>query len=467
MRPTQKTIALFVVALLLVGLNLLDRGSGERTTEALPAISAMVREEVARIEISTAIEKIVLVRKTGPGESGALDGAGRWHLIAPIEAVADQVAVRTLLNNFRKDVPIDVKVDKDNLEDYGLDAGNGIVVELFGAGSTPTISFTVGTDAPGGSSFVRLSGDDAVYRARVGSRHRYDRPASEWRNQVLLDFPGQSAVRLHVQKADGSGYTAQRSPTGSNDEKGNPLMGPWSFDPDPGYPADQTVLDALVDGLGRLRAGDTLGADFDGGWSPPGGTVEVALADGSVRTMTVGTRSLEGAAFVRGGGSPLVYRVARAPLDTLMSDQAELRDKTIFAFSRTQVDTLTLEEGGSTVILQQDLSNNLWKVIQPPNVDVDIRLVFYAVNTMATLRAVDVSELSPSDVGLDDSGAHKAALRITARFLDGQSMGLLVGDKTKNERGKDLWYVRRDDSQQVFLLSEDTVSKLKQGFGRS
>jgi hypothetical protein len=150
-----------------------------------------------------------------------------------------------------------------------------------------------------------------------------------------------------------------------------------------------------------------------------------------------------------------------------MSDQAELRDKTIFAFSRTQVDTLTLEEGGSTVILQQDLSNNLWKVIQPPNVDVDIRLVFYAVNTMATLRAVDVSELSPSDVGLDDSGAHKAALRITARFLDGQSMGLLVGDKTKNERGKDLWYVRRDDSQQVFLLSEDTVSKLKQGFGRS
>ena len=189
MRIQGKTIVLAVVAALLLLVNLVDRGSGERIAEQLPVIHAFDRDEVTRVEITSAAEKVVLEKKDDT-----------WIVVAPYQALADQVAVRDLLMNFRKEVGVDIRVDSGNLDTYGLDTTNGIVVEVFTTGKTPDISFTVGNDAPGGASFVRLSGDDAVYRARVGGRHRYEKAAADWRNRVILGFDKDRAAALSVRQ---------------------------------------------------------------------------------------------------------------------------------------------------------------------------------------------------------------------------------------------------------------------------
>ncbi|MEC7947405.1 MAG: hypothetical protein VX265_07525, partial [Myxococcota bacterium] len=154
MRSTRKTALLAATAVALLGLNLVDSGTGARLAEALPTIEALPRDEVTRIEISTAVNTVVLASDVAEGASGE-DVEGRvWRLAAPIEGEADQMAVRALLNNFRKDVTLDVKVDEGNLDEYGLDANNGLVVELFRGAEEPSLSFTLGFDGPGGTSFI-------------------------------------------------------------------------------------------------------------------------------------------------------------------------------------------------------------------------------------------------------------------------------------------------------------------------
>lgn len=444
-----RTRALLAIALVLVGLNLLDR-QAPAEVDGRPVIAALQRDAVTRIEISDALEKVVLRQADG-----------RWRVSAPYEADADQATVRALVSAFRKEVPVDVQVDTGNLDKYGLEPGKGIVVEFFTDGEAPAVSFTVGNDAAGGSTFVRLSGSEAIYRARVGGRARYERAPAEWRNKVLLDVEPDQVTALELRRDDLS-LILQRGPSPGNDDQGLPKPGAWELEPPPPWPLDQRIADGLVTTLGRMRAGGVAPPEVDGGFSPPAATFTFTLYDGSTRSLVVGTREEQAATYARVEGREEVYRVA-GNLRTLGNITLDdLRDKTLLSFSRNDVDTLAFEEGATRILLRQDLSTQLWQVIQPSNVDLDIRAVFATVNTLAALRGDSATTLSPESVGLA-----RPAARFVITFVDGTSTALEIGDAATDPRGRPARYVRRAGSGEVFMLREEVVAKLKAGFGRS
>jgi len=459
MRPTQKTIALFVVFLVFVGLNFIDVGTGQRISEQLPTLAALDRKTVDRIELTSAHEKVVL---EGIMEESGSKPVMVWHLKAPIEGDADQIAVRTLVSQFRKEIPLDAKVDAGNVEDYGLDAGNGLVVELFeGGSSTPTVSFTMGKPGPGGSTFIRLSGDDAIYRARVGGRHRYDRPASEWRNKVMLGFMEPDADRISVMMGDSEEpalrFVRAPPPPGEESEQG-----PWELSPDPGWPTDQEVVVGIAKSLGTMRASQIMGNDFDAGFSPPALSVEVRLIDGTERTIEVGKRTVEGAAFARRKGEQAVFRISAVPIQRLLGQPIDYRDRTMFKFDRADIDTLTWEGGSERVILQQDLATNLWNVLEPQNIDLDIKFVFFAANTLGTLRGDGIA-----DVSLEEAGLVTPRSVITARLLTGQEVSLRIGGTTRAEdTGQPMHFAMADGRPEIFLLNDKVVTTILRGFGR-
>ncbi len=462
MRPTTlKTLVLAGIAGALAMLNVVDQGSSRRLTAQLPMLPALPRDRIQRIELSQATSKVVLERSEDEvGEVMLGRDLGRWKITAPIDADADQAAVAAMIAAFRKEVPIDVRVDQGNLDEYGLEPGRGLVVELFGDTTDPTVSFTLGNDAPGGTSFLRLSGSEAVYRARLGGRHRFDRAPGEWRNRVLLDFDREEASGLAFTVGDRR-VVLVRSPTGEMDEAGEPVLGDWNLDPDPGWAVDQLMVDALVQRLGRLRAGAILGPELDGGFDPPEATIEVALLDGQRKVLEVGTRRFETAAFLRVDSDPTVFRAARSPLAQALLPPTDFRDKMMFRFRRGDVDTFSYEEGRTNILLQQDHSSALWNVIQPANVDVDMKLVFFAINTLAELRGHEVSTLSAAEAGLETPSA-----RFVLHFVDGHDESLEIGIETKDARGRPCWTARVGGQRQVFLLRSVTVEKLRQGFGR-
>lgn len=462
MRATQKTAVLAAVAGALLALNLVDSGTGSRLAEQLPTIEALPRDEVTRIEISTAVKKVVLESAPIEAALGVGEDKRIWRLVAPIEGEADQVAVRTLLNNFRKDVTLDVKVDEGNLGDYGLDANDGLVVEVFRAGDEPDLSFTVGFDGPGGTSFIRLSGDDAVYRARVGGRHRYEKKAAEWRNRVLMGFQSKQAVQLGVQQEGVETLRLVRGASPGVGPDGAPLPGIWTLDPDPGFEPDQQAAANLMASLGSMRAGEILGPEFDGGFSPPAALLEVTLADDSTRVLEVGSESTATSAIVRVGGKPDVYRAPVPALAAARLPAAEFRDRQLFSFQRTDVDTYAWEIGGQTrVLLQQDLATNLWNVIQPANTDVDIKLVFFSLNTIADLRADDIGR----GVDAAQAGLVVPQARVVARMLDGTLNILELGAETRDSRNRPVRYVRVVGEDTIYMVRLPVIERVRQGFG--
>lgn len=449
MKLTRRSRVLLVVAVLLFLLNLLDQRPPGDVSDR-PVIAALQREAVTRIEISDAIDKVVLRQ-----------GDDRWRVSAPYEADADQATVRALLAAFRKEIPVDVQVDTGNLDKYGLEPGKGIVVEFFTDGESPAVSFTVGNDAAGGSSFVRLSGSESIYRARVGGRARYERAPAEWRNKVLLDVEPEQLTALELRRDD-LVITLERGPSPGNDDQGLPKPGIWTLDPPPPWPIDQRIADGLVTTLGRMRAGGVAPPEVDGGFSPAAATFALTLTDGTVRTLLVGSREEQGTTYARVEGRDETYRVAAnlRVLGNLVLD--DLRDKTLLNFTRDDVDTLALEDGATSILLRQDLSTHLWQVIQPANVDLDIRAVFVAVNALATLRADGATTISPEAAGLT-----RPATRFVVTFVDSTSTALEVGNPTTDPRGRPAHYVRRAGSEDVFVLRDETITRLKAGFGRS
>lgn len=463
MKLHLKTWALLGLAAVLLALNLVDRGTGERLAAQLPVLPAIDRELATKIELSSAIEKIILEREP-PGDDvpQQLGAVGDWEITGPVQGDADQMLVRSLLSQFRKDVPIDVKVDEGNLEDYGLDATNGIVVELWEGEGEPKLSFTLGYDAPGGSSFIRLSGDDAIYRARVGGRHRYERRATDWRDAVLLGFETGELSTVEVTQAEGEGFVLVRGDSTELDENGLPVPGQWVLDPPADWPVDHLAVEAFLRTLGHMRAGDMLDDAFDGGFEPGIARVEFTLVDGSTKALVLGSRPADGGAYVKVDGREGVFRVALAAVRPLVAQREDLRNKTLFRLERDQVDTVALEEGQETILLQQDLSNGLWRVIQPPNVDLDVGAVIRSVRTLVELRAHDISDLSPAQ-----AGTLRPKSRIVLNLLDGSTESLAIGAKATDDRGRTVYYVQREGDPQVWTLRDTTVAQLKQGFGRS
>ena len=442
MRILPKTWVLGALALLLCFVALLDRGARSGADDGLPRLPALDREAATRIEITSVTEKIV-VEKTAPDT---------WKLTAPLSYDADGALVSDVLSVFRKEIAMDVRVDSGNDETSGLDANDGLVVEIWSGGEEPAISLIVGFDAVGGSSFVRLSGDPGIYRARVGGRARYAVPSAGWRNRTLLRVDPQKIVGIDVIRP-GEVHLVR----GPADSAGTP--GDWQLDPDPGWPIDQGAVRGLVQALGVLRADEILDASFDGGFDPPAAGVYVTLEDGTEQKMVVGSHVERTAAFIRVEGKAEVFRV---PIDTaraLVRPLADYRDKTLLAFTPNDLETMSLTEGRNHVVLRQDLATRMWQVVEPKNVDMDPKLVMFALRALSSLRALDVVETDPTAAGLDRPRA-----RFEVTFFDGTAAAVEVGNDVPNS---ELVYVRKAGGGPVMVLARKTVEGLRRAFGRS
>lgn len=446
MKLTSKTRWLALAALILLALNLLFGGPGvEQSTR--PVIPGVSRDAVTRIELSGAEDKVVLQPK-----------GDRWQVTGPYQADADQEAVKAVLAAFRKDIPVDVQIDQGNDDKYGLEPGKGYVVELWTTGADPVISFTVGNDAAGGSNYVRLSGSEAIYRARVGGRDRYARAPAEWRNRMVLDLIPDRVLRLSF-KADGGELALTRG-AGPPDADGKAPPGPWSLDPTPPWPLDQAYINALAARLASLKAATILPAETPLGGSA--GDVELGLDDDTQRELHL-YRDEGGRVLATVDDGTERYRVANSLPDLLPKAAEDLRDRTVLSLDRGDLDTLAYQDAQGQVLLRQDVTSQVWQLIQPTDLQLDVRQVQVAVNILAGLRAETVLEGAAGNT----PGLAKPTARIVATKVDGSSVTLEIGEPTTNAAGRPSWLVRRVGGADAYVVADELIKRIKAGFGRS
>jgi hypothetical protein len=464
LRPRPKTLALVGIgAAVLVPAMLedVDLFGGEASelqnlNSGLPILSAVPRESIQRIEITSVHEQIVLEQEI-TAEQREVHELGSWSLSSPIESEADIASIRTLVSTFRKETPIDARLEQGNLAEYGLDANNRLVVEVFTDSEEPALSYVLGFDVAGsnGATYLKLSGSDDVYRANIGGRARFQKKGTDWRNRVIMGFELDEAATVEVLHTNGSTLSLHL-----NEESRL-----WEITEAPAdMVVDQELVASTVKSLGTLRAGAFLGRS-DEGFNPPRATVQVTLSDGETRELDIGSTQLEGAALVRNPKNGESYRVSNLPIQALLQAPTAFENLAIMRFDSSRVTTLEYRQGTALIKIQQDMGAKegyrTWVPLIPSNYSLELKRTFAMVNTLKALRAEERSNLTPQEAGILQS---EHWIRIT--FLNGQQLALVVGNETRNERGGPAWFVAPYGSSQVFVISNPLLSKLKAGFGR-
>ena len=424
-----------------------NQGSGDQPTW----VAKLNPDHVTRIELSKATSKTVL-------EQDSITGV--WNITSPIKQRADASRINHLLAAFRRAIQADVQVDKGNLKDYQLDAAGGIVVELWTDVEEPAASFTIGADAAGGSSFVRMSGDDAVYRALVGGRRRFDHAPADWRNRVVVDRPEADIQGVTVEPWNGTVIHMVRQPTAQ--ETGD---GPWTIEPAgvPGWALDAKQVQALIRKLGSMRAVNILDDDFDGGFSPPAVNITIVDKDGTETTLAIGRREESGIRFVRVAGKTGVYAVPERDITLFGKGATELPDNSIFKVAEADMDRLIFYQRKLQVDLARNPETNVWGIVSPPGIAVDVADVQFAVRTLSNLES-DGKAGRPSN---RRTGLSRAKMVFEVQRKDGSNEALFVGKPFRSKEGDIYFYVKHQGSQDVHVLSEKTLTRLRRGFGQN
>ena len=445
---TKKSSLLAAVALVLSILAVVDRPQSSGDDGDTVVIASLNPDHVSRIELSSAAAKTILMHD---------EQTQSWAVTAPIEHPADRARVAQLLAAFRNRVVADVTLDEGNLKDYGLDAANGIVVEMWTDGEEPAASFTIGGDMAGGSSFVRVSGDSNVYRARIGGRQRFARDPLDWRNRVVLDRAEADIQGVRIEPWNGDVIHLIRQAT--EDEQG---QGPWALDPDPGWGLAPDDLGLVVQKLGQMRAANILDDDFDGGFSPPAASITIMDKDGTEITLAIGRRVEGGVAFVRMAGGSGVYAVPAQDLALFTSGAAAVPSLVMFEVDESDMDRIIYYQRKTKVEVARHPESGVWQIDSPAGLKADVAEVAFVVRLLSAPRGEEEAGPLPDA----RTGLKRPRMVFEVQRKDGSHEALYVGRHFRNDGGAVFFWVKAQGSDTVYVMSESTLTRLRAGFGQ-
>jgi hypothetical protein len=456
MRLTAKTRVLATIAALLAVLVAVALQPGAAPA-ALPVVPGVAPDDVQRLVIASALDRIVLER--GSPDRASPDHA-RWRLVSPLDAPADAEQVRTLLRQFGTGVGLRARMGEGDPKPFGLDTEGAVNVQLFTGAESPVLALDIGRDAGGGATFVRLPGAAEVYRADVGGRMRFARPAADWRDKAVLALEPANVAQLVLNRG-GEALTFTRGPSPGTDKDGAALPGPWTSDRTD-LDVDTPTVESLVTALCRMRAGEIHNPTYEAGFDAPAARVELRMQDGDTHTVVLGGRTERTAAFVRVDDRPDVYRVAAPVGRQLGQPDDAFRNRSILLFDPADVASVTLADGGLTIVLEQSADGTgTWSVAQPANMDVDQQAAQELAQTLSALRA----DTLVADPSFQPSGAV-----FTIRFRDGRATTLEVGGAERDADNRPVVRVRAGQKGaaqgRVHLVGQSTIVALRRAFGR-
>lgn len=443
MKLTTKSLVLLVLTAAFAVLNLVDLRAPVEQGPALPALPRLDPKEVTRLTIGDQINTLVIERANADAP---------WRIVAPLEYAADKRMVDGYVKALSAGIPMETRVDEGNLEEYVVDDQHALRAELYTAASpTPALAVVVGKSAGGESSFVRLPGSDTVYRASVGARSRFERPAAEWRDRVVLEVARESVKRLVLTR--GAERLVFQRGEGSKDAEGKAVPGAWSLEGS-ATAIDSDTVELLVHNLVRIRAGELHNADYEAGFDRPAAVAELTVEDGSAHTIVVGGREDARSAWLKVDDRPEVVRVSSKVKKELAFTLADLRDRSLAKIDRRQVREISWGEGSVTVAARWIPEELKWKVVQPANVELEQRGLHQAVAILAALRAAAIAP----DAVFTPSGA-------TARLglADGTHWQLDLGQA---DASTGALRARVTGRPEVFLVDPRQIAEVRAGFGR-
>ena len=163
-----------------------------------------------------------------------------WRLVKPVDAAADETAVKTLITTLAgAEVQKTLDQMPTDLGPFGLDKPT-VTVRLSVKDGTPPPAVSVGKNtAIGGKTYVRKGDEPKLYLTTTALSFGLNKQAKDLRNKDLLVFQDDDVKQVEIKAGDGATVTLTRK------DKDAWTVGPGDHPADPDRGALLSVVAAL------------------------------------------------------------------------------------------------------------------------------------------------------------------------------------------------------------------------------
>ena len=140
--------------------------------------------------------------------------------------------------------------------------------------------------------------------------------------------------------------------------------------------------------------------------------------------------------------------------------EEDWRDKAIFTTDKDKVAKLRIHEAGVDYIIEKKTSDKgvvTWNIAKPKASVVKTDKVDAVLGVLASLSAAEVPDQTFKGTGLDKNSV------VVEAMGDGIDNTLMIG-AAKKLNGQDLVFVKRGNSDNIYLITKDQSSKLNRAF---
>lgn len=394
-------------------------------------------KDVERIAITRG-DTVIVLKREGEG----------WRLVEPMQAAADGEEVESLLQ-----ILLDAREERrieeapTRLADYGLEhPAIHLSVTLKGGNTFPTL--LLGDVNPNGRSvYAKRADQPVVFLVTVIARVRADRKPDDFRDKTLLALEPNQVTRVEL--AGAGQPISLRRVAGKGWEISKPIKAR----------ADAAVIGELLWKLKDTRTTAFVGSGPDTkrryGLERPDLVMELTDANGMKRLLLKRATDPQVGLYALVEPGDNVVTLDAGLFTDLSKSPLDLRDRNLFRFDATQVQTVHLRRSGRSFTLTREGEG--WKLTAPIQADAQPGKVSELLASLRGLRYVELIQTNGDD--LNRYGLKAPQAEVELDMQDGSRLPVLLIGKAE----KDRLYAKLAADPAVYAIDAQFLAGLPRG----
>jgi Domain of unknown function (DUF4340) len=402
------------------------------------------KAKVKEIAISSGGSTIALVKE------GAL-----WKMTAPTAVLADASAVESITGSLSGlEMDEEVAPSATNLKDFGLESPEKTVVVTPEGGAAETLLLGAKL-ADGSGVYAKTPDKTRIFTVPSFGLSSLDKKPFDLRDRDLMHVKRDAVKTLAITGPQGSYALVKSDP------------GEWAFTKPVATLAGRWSVDGLLGTLEGLRMESVAAEDAKDpkkfGLDKPSRTVTLGLADGTTKTLEIGSAAGDKKWNAREQGTGLVAVIPGAIVDDLAKGMGELRSKRLLEVATYETEGFDVVVGGATKTYSkttvkdaQGLDSAKWKRTAPDAKDLETSKV---EDALFKIGAIEVAEFVDQPKGAEAYGLDAPAFTLVIRSGAGKGE-----QKLELGRKDGAIYARRPGDASILKIDSTKAEDLIKAF---
>ena len=361
----EKRTLFAIVLVALIGLGsfalLGTHEKGERVGPPPRPVAALKAADVTKLEVTTQKEESTTLEKKD----------GVWRITAPVDALADAMAVKTVTEALEKMTFGDV-VTENVAKQLDMEVGDKGSVRVKVTSGTQAVDLMLGKSI-GGYTMFRVPGHNQVWQAGNIFTYQVNKPSKDWREHLVAPVVVADVDKLSVSVPGGSSVVLVREPSEqpTDGSKKPPVAAAWKVITStgdapkagdaPGDAVDATQPTTVLQAMQALRATDFVDdpKPTELGLEPPTMIVTATAKDKSIG-LEIGSSKADDI-YVRKVGDATVFVVKRYTLDRITYLPVDYRDKHLLARKADEISRIRIVQGKDETVVED--KDGKWSLV--------------------------------------------------------------------------------------------------------